>query len=173
MAGLRGVVKIVVTIKLQLLRCVQGMSLMSCTALLRDVRFDMSHDRNRRDDLEYLKAHRFPVGSRIQKKPKNCFSFMNCFFELHPCLNMDQLKFVGLNLHVCPTAFFACSALHSVPVVMASIIDSEAQFDLRLNQVRVPPTLQLALKNSGVTTISSLAFALGLCSRPTWPADFQ
>ena len=98
---------------------------------------------------------------------------MNCFFELHPCLNMDQLKFVGLNLHVCPTAFFACSALHSVPVVMASIIDSEAQLDLRLNQVRVPPTLQLALKNSGVTTISSLAFALGLCSRPTWPADFQ
>jgi hypothetical protein len=44
MAELRCVVKIVVTIELQLLRCVQGMSLMSRTALLRDVLFDVSHD---------------------------------------------------------------------------------------------------------------------------------
>ena len=84
MAGLRGVVKIVVTIKLQLLRCVQGMSLMSCTALLWDVRFDMSHDRNRRDDLEYLKAHRFPVGSRIQKKTKKLFFFYELLFRAPP-----------------------------------------------------------------------------------------
>jgi hypothetical protein len=55
---------------------------------------------------------------------------------------------------------------------MASIIDSEAQFDLRLDQVRVPQTLQLALKNSGVTTISSLAFAHGQPGQPISNEDF-
>ena len=56
---------------------------------------------------------------------------------------------------------------------MASIIDSEAQFDLRLDQVRVPQTLQLALKNSGVTTTSSLAFAHGQPGQPIVAADFE
>ena len=62
--------------------------------------------------------------------------------------------------------------LHPELATMASIIDSEAQFDLRLDQVRVPQTLQLALKNSGVTTISSLAFAHGQPGQPISNEDF-
>ena len=42
---------------------------------------------------------------------------------------------------------------------MTSIVDSEAQFDLRLDQVKVPSALKLALRNSGITTISTLAYA--------------
>ena len=44
---------------------------------------------------------------------------------------------------------------------MASIVDSEAQFELRMEQVRLPTALRLALKNSGVCTISALAYAYG------------
>ena len=55
---------------------------------------------------------------------------------------------------------------------MTSIVDSEAQFDLRLDQVKVPAPLQLALKNSGVTTISSLAYAHGHPGQPISNEDF-
>ena len=44
---------------------------------------------------------------------------------------------------------------------MTSIVDSEAQFDIRLEQVRVPIALRQALKNSDVSTISALAYAHG------------
>eukprot|EP00435_Cladocopium_sp_Y103_P002792 s5825_g1.t1 len=53
---------------------------------------------------------------------------------------------------------------------MVSIVDSEAQFDLRLNQVKVPLQLQRALKGAGVTTISSLAYAFGQPGQPI-PSD--
>ena len=55
---------------------------------------------------------------------------------------------------------------------MTSIVDSEAQFNLRLEQVRVPQTLQVALKNSGVTTISSLAYAHGQPGQPIVADEF-
>ena len=57
-------------------------------------------------------------------------------------------------------------------VAMTSIVDSEAQFNLRLEQVRVPQTLQVALKNSGVTTISSLAYAHGQPGQPIVADEF-
>eukprot|EP00435_Cladocopium_sp_Y103_P065691 s1270_g27.t1 len=53
---------------------------------------------------------------------------------------------------------------------MVSIVDSEAQFEQRLNQVKVPVQLQRALKNAGVVTISSLAYAFGQPGQPI-PSD--
>eukprot|EP00435_Cladocopium_sp_Y103_P036102 s1002_g9.t1 len=53
---------------------------------------------------------------------------------------------------------------------MVSIVDSEAQFDQRLNQVKVPVLLQRALKAAGVNTISSLAYAFGQPGQPI-PSD--
>ena len=44
---------------------------------------------------------------------------------------------------------------------MSSIVDSEAQFDLRSEQVNVPAPLRAAVKNAGITTIASLAYAHG------------
>ena len=55
---------------------------------------------------------------------------------------------------------------------MTSIVDSEAQFDLRLDQVKVPAGLRLALKNSGITTISTLAYAHGQPGQPIASEDF-
>ena len=55
---------------------------------------------------------------------------------------------------------------------MASIVDSEAQFNLRLQQVRVPEALQTALKNAGVTTVSNLAYAFGQPGQPIVADDF-
>lgn len=46
-------------------------------------------------------------------------------------------------------------------LAMAPIVDSEAQFELRMEQVRLPAALRLALRNSGVCTISALAYAYG------------
>lgn len=56
---------------------------------------------------------------------------------------------------------------------MASIVDPEAQFDLRLDQVKVPEQLQRALKLAGVNTISSLAYAHGQPGQPIVAADFE
>jgi hypothetical protein len=58
-------------------------------------------------------------------------------------------------------------------IAMASIVDSEAQFDLRLEQVKVPSQLQRALKNAEVSTISSLAYAHGQPGQPIIAADFE
>ena len=55
---------------------------------------------------------------------------------------------------------------------MISFVDSEAQFDLRLDQVNVPAALRTALKNSGVNTISSLAYAHGQPGQPITNEDF-
>ena len=49
---------------------------------------------------------------------------------------------------------------------MSTLVDSEAQFQLRLEQVSVPPALRTALRNSGITTISSLAYAHGQPGQP-------
>ena len=56
---------------------------------------------------------------------------------------------------------------------MVSIIDSEAQFDMRLDQVNVPSALQLALENSGVKMISTLTFAFGQPGQPISNDDFS
>ena len=56
---------------------------------------------------------------------------------------------------------------------MASIVDSEAQFDLRMEQVKLPGGLQNALKTAGVTTVSALAYAHGQPGQPIVPEDFQ
>lgn len=56
---------------------------------------------------------------------------------------------------------------------MASIVDSEAQFDLRMDQVKIPGGLQAALKAAGVTTVSALAYAHGQPGQPIVPEDFQ
>lgn len=56
---------------------------------------------------------------------------------------------------------------------MTSIVDSEAQFDLRLEQVRVPVALRQALKNSGVSTISALAYAYGQPGQQIVAEDFH
>ena len=55
---------------------------------------------------------------------------------------------------------------------MTSFVDSEAQFDLRLEQVNVPSALRTALKNSGVNTISSLAYAHGQPGQPISNEEF-
>jgi len=55
---------------------------------------------------------------------------------------------------------------------MTSLVDSEAQFNLRLEQVRVPQALRIALRNSGITTISSLAYAHGQPGQPIVADDF-
>ena len=55
---------------------------------------------------------------------------------------------------------------------MTSIVDSEAQFDLRLDQVNVPSALRVALKNSGVSSISSLAYAFGQPGQPISNEEF-
>ena len=49
---------------------------------------------------------------------------------------------------------------------MSSIVDSEAQFDLRLEQVNVPEPVRVAVKNAGIHTIASLAYALGQPGQP-------
>ena len=56
---------------------------------------------------------------------------------------------------------------------MTSIVDSEAQFDLRMDQVKLPAMLQRALKNSGINTISSLAYAHGQPGQPIVATEFQ
>lgn len=60
-----------------------------------------------------------------------------------------------------------------VAVAMTSIVDSEAQFDLRLEQVRVPVALRQALKNSGVSTISAVAYAYGQPGQQIVAEDFH
>ena len=55
---------------------------------------------------------------------------------------------------------------------MTSIVDSEAHFDLRLDQVNVPTALRLALKNSGVSTISALAYSFGQPGQPIANDEF-
>ena len=55
---------------------------------------------------------------------------------------------------------------------MTSIVDSEAQFNLRMEQVRVPQALRIALRNAGVNTISSLAYAHGQPGQPINADDF-
>jgi len=55
---------------------------------------------------------------------------------------------------------------------MTSIVDSEAQFDLRLDQVNVPSALRVALKNSGVNTISALAYSFGQPGQPISNDEF-
>ena len=55
---------------------------------------------------------------------------------------------------------------------MTSFVDSEAQFDLRLEQVNMPQALRTALKNSGVNTISSLAYAHGQPGQPISNEEF-
>ena len=55
---------------------------------------------------------------------------------------------------------------------MTSIVDSEAQFDLRLDQVNVPSPLRVALKNSGVNSISSLAYSFGQPGQPISNEEF-
>ena len=49
---------------------------------------------------------------------------------------------------------------------MSSIVDSEAQFDLRLEQVNVPEPVRVAVKNAGIHTIASLAYAHGQPGQP-------
>ena len=71
--------------------------------------------------------------------------------------------------HMIPKKIKACLAS---PAAMTSIVDSEAQFDLRLDQVGVPQALRIALKNSGVSTISSLAYAYGQPGQPIANDDF-
>ena len=56
---------------------------------------------------------------------------------------------------------------------MTSIVDSEAQFDLCMEQVRLPVILRQALKNSGVNTISALAYSYGQPGQQIVPEDFQ
>ena len=56
---------------------------------------------------------------------------------------------------------------------MTSLVDSEAQFDQRLDQVKVPVPLQVALKNSGITTISALAYAHGQPGQPVSNDEFK
>ena len=56
---------------------------------------------------------------------------------------------------------------------MTSIVDSEAQFDLRLDQVRLPAALRVALKRAGVSTISALAYAFGQPGQPINADEFQ
>ena len=71
------------------------------------------------------------------------------------------------------STLFDSPTLH-VPtsVAMTSIVDSEAQFDLRLDQVKVPDALKLALRNSGITTISTLAYAHGQPGQPISNDEF-
>ena len=56
---------------------------------------------------------------------------------------------------------------------MTSIVDSEAQFDLRMDQVKLPEPLQRALRNAGVGTISALAYAHGQPAQPIVADEFQ
>ena len=49
---------------------------------------------------------------------------------------------------------------------MSSIVDSEAQFDLRLEQVNVPASLRVSVKNAGIHTIAALAYAHGQPGQP-------
>lgn len=58
-------------------------------------------------------------------------------------------------------------------VATASIVDSEAQSDLRMDQIKLPTGLQTALKNAGVVTISALACAYGQPGQPIVPEKFQ
>ena len=51
-------------------------------------------------------------------------------------------------------------------VAMVSIVDSEAQFNARLEQTRVPPEQRRALKASGITTIASYAYSFGQPGQP-------
>eukprot|EP00435_Cladocopium_sp_Y103_P065861 s702_g27.t3 len=55
---------------------------------------------------------------------------------------------------------------------MVSIVDSEAELEQRLNQVKVPVQLQRALRNAGVVTISSLAYAFGQPGQPISSDEF-
>lgn len=68
-------------------------------------------------------------------------------------------------MHVLSQLYVSCFSLFVetslVAVAMTSIVDSEAQFDPRLEQVRVPVARRQALKNSGVNTTSALAYAYG------------
>ena len=59
------------------------------------------------------------------------------------------------------------------PAVMTSIVDSEAQFDLRLDQVRLPAALRVALKRAGVSTISALHTRLDSPVSPSMQMSFK
>jgi hypothetical protein len=82
---------------------------------------------------------------------------------------------LSLILHVLPFTWnLVCPFTNSFCLLaMASIVDSEAQFELRMEQVRLPAALRLALKNSGVCTISALAYAYGQPGQQIALDDFQ
>ena len=44
---------------------------------------------------------------------------------------------------------------------MALLLDSEAQFDLRIAECKVPDTLRDALKGNGINTLATLSYSFG------------
>ncbi|CAK9021049.1 unnamed protein product, partial [Durusdinium trenchii] len=56
---------------------------------------------------------------------------------------------------------------------MALLVDSEAQFLLRLEQCKVPASLAAALRLAGITTISSLAYSYGQPGQQIDSNDFR
>lgn len=56
---------------------------------------------------------------------------------------------------------------------MSSIVDSEAQFQVRLQQTAVPVALSSALQTAGIRTISNLAYAFGQPGQPIPHEDFS
>eukprot|EP00438_Fugacium_kawagutii_P023705 Skav228032 [mRNA] locus=scaffold1188:3261:4511:+ [translate_table: standard] len=49
---------------------------------------------------------------------------------------------------------------------MVSLVDSEAQFQARLDQTRVPQAQRVALRTAGITTIAGFAYAYGQPGQP-------
>lgn len=49
---------------------------------------------------------------------------------------------------------------------MVSLVDSEAQFQARLEQTRVPEAQRTALTNAGITTIAGFAYSFGQPGQP-------
>ena len=68
---------------------------------------------------------------------------------------------------------FACHSNSSLPIpsrgseAMTPLVDSEAQFNLRLEQVRVPPTSQDCTEELR----DHHNLLVGICTWPAWPDD--
>ena len=55
---------------------------------------------------------------------------------------------------------------------MTSLLDSEAQFDHRLEECAVPENIKAALRVNGITSLASLSYAVGQPGQPINPDEF-
>lgn len=81
-----------------------------------------------------------------------------------------KFHFSCLDSHVC---MFSLISISFLVLAVATLIDSEAQFELRLKELGITEEVVTLVKNHGVRTLSQLSFAVGSPGQPLQDANCQ